>query len=95
MEREFIDVNERCFITVTSAMDYRPWVPYENAMLYLTPSGGTVTTTNNKMFRRVNKYSSVYFLSMDSVTHKNFISHIGLAKSKMVDDPTTNTMHGI
>ena len=62
MEREFIAVNERCFITVTSAIDYRPWVPYENAMLCLTPSSGTVTTTNNKMFRRVNKYSSVYFL---------------------------------
>ena len=68
---------------------------YENAMLYLTPSGGTVTTTNNKMFRRVNKYCSVYFLVMDSVTHKNFINHVGLAKSKMVDAPTTNTMHEI
>ena len=27
MEGGFIDVNERCFITVTSAMDYKPWVP--------------------------------------------------------------------
>ena len=95
MEREFIDVNERYFITVTSAMDYRPWVPYENVMLSLTPSCGTTTTTNNQMFRRANKYSNVYFLSMDSVTHKNFISHVGLAKSIMVDGPTINTMHGI
>ena len=95
MEREFIDVNERCFITVTSAMDYKPWVPYENVMLFLTPSCGTTTTTNNQMFRRANKYSNVCFLSMESVTHKNFISHVGLAKSKMVDGPTINTMHGI
>ena len=49
MEREFIDVNERYFITVTSAMDYRPWVPYENVMLSLTPSCGTTTTTNSQM----------------------------------------------
>lgn len=95
MEREFIDVNERCFIMVTSAMDYRPWVPYENAMLCLTPSCGTVTTTNNKMFRRVNKYSSVYFLSIDSVLIKNIISYVWLAKLWLVDGSNTETVYGI
>ena len=92
--------NESLLMSMSDALlrSLQRWITdhgYENAMLSLTPSCGTTTTTNNQMFRRANKYSNVYFLSMESVSHKNFISHVGLAKSKMVDGPTINTMHGI
>ena len=50
MEWERVDVNERCFITITSTLDFRPWIPDEITLLCLPASSRTTTTAVNKMF---------------------------------------------
>lgn len=80
-------------MSMSHAMDYRPWVPYENILLCLITSGRTVATTLNKMFRGANEYSSLCFLSIDSAVITNIISDDRLAKLSLVDGSNTITMH--
>ena len=76
------DWNESLLMSMSDALlrSLQRWITDHGyptrTVLCLPPGGGTVTTTNNKMFRRVNKCSSVYFLSVDSVLIKNIISYV-------------------
>lgn len=79
MERELVDFYERCFITITSVMDYKSWRLDENKLCFPSTSR-TYSTTVNKMFGCAIEHSNLCVLSMDCVLITNIFSYVRLVK---------------